>query len=484
MRSLQIRGKRRWALAVLVSCAAALGAAPAALAGTASISGKVVSDVAGSGFNLEVPGIEVTAYQAEAPNSAVAKAETSESGEYKITGLAAGKYIVGFKRTILHALDFAPQFYHEKEHFGEAEPLTLSEGESLVLTPPTKLRQGASISGTVTDASNHQPLSGILVYVISNAGEEIGAITETGTNGQYTAVGLPSAAAYVAFVSEVEGTGGEEMNGPYLSQVYDEKPFLEGDSGLETLSVLGTPVQLTAPDTTDEIDAALVRRAPFDTAVPVVSGTAAVGQILSCASGTWTGEEPPSYAYRWLRDGVAIANATAGMYAVVAADQGNDLVCEVTATNKAGSASAISNALAVPAAVVRDEVPPPPPLAPRLALSSSKLLVSAAGATGVPLSCASASCSGSIELTEQISVKVRKGARTTTRKQTLVLGKSAYSLAAGHSATIVIHLTAAARAALAKAAHHRLTAEVVATVLGGRTVAGAVALSAAASKPK
>lgn len=247
------------------------------------------------------------------------------------------------------------------------------------------------------------------------------------------------------------------------------------------MSLIGTPVELTAPGTV-EINAKLVLRAPSNSVAPVVSGTAAVGQLLTCANGTWTGAETPSYAYRWLRDGVPIASATAATYAVVAADQGNDLVCEVTATSKLGSASALSNVLAVPAVVSVADLTPPLP--PHLALSSSKVLVSAAGAAGVSLSCANASCSGTVELTEQISVKVRKGGKTTTRKQTLVLGKGSYSLATGHGATIVVHLTAAARAALAKAAHHRLTGEVVATVVGGATVKGTVALSAAASKPK
>ncbi len=476
--------RTRWgngrALAALAGCAASLVLTPAALAGTASISGTVKSDVAGSGFNLEVPGIEVVAYEAKAPNKSVLKAETSASGEFAITGLSAGEYVIGFKRSFEHALNFAPQFYPEKEHFGEATHIPLTEGEKLGLST-AKLRQGASISGTVTDAGTHQPLSGILVFALSSASGEVGAITETGSNGEYTNVGLPSGPSYVAFVSEIESSPGEEELGPYISEAYDEKPLLEGSSSLESLSLIGTPVELTAPGTV-EINAKLVLRAPSNSVAPVVSGTAAVGQLLTCANGTWTGAETPSYAYRWLRDGVPIASATAATYAVVAADQGNDLVCEVTATSKLGSASALSNVLAVPAVVSVADLTPPLP--PHLALSSSKVLVSAAGAAGVSLSCANASCSGTVELTEQISVKVRKGGKTTTRKQTLVLGKGSYSLATGHGATIVVHLTAAARAALAKAAHHRLTGEVVATVVGGATVKGTVALSAAASKPK
>jgi hypothetical protein len=457
-------------VAALASCVALLVLAPTALAGTASISGIVKSDVAGPGFEHEVPGIEAVAYEAKAPNAYVAKAETSQSGEYKITGLGAGEYVVGFRRSFEHALDFAPQFYPEKEHFGEAAHLGLKEGESLVLGT-AKLRQGASISGTVTDADTNQPLAEILVYAISEDGSEDGAIAGTNADGEYTAVGLPSGPTYMAFLSSGEK---EELGGPYISQVYNDISVSEPDE-LEEITAFGGSVTATAPNTTAGVDAALVRKAPFDRAAPAVSGTPAVGQLLSCASGSWTGLATLSYSYRWLRDGAPIAGATASIYAVAAADQGNGLTCEVTATNKVGSASALSNTLPIPVApqIIA-------PVVPQLTLSAAKLL-DTAGAVRVPISCAGANCTGTIELTEQVSVKLRKGGRTITSKRTLVLGKSSYTLAAGHSATIVIHLSAATAKALAKAVHHQLAAELIASVSGGKEARKSIVLAAASA---
>jgi hypothetical protein len=58
------------------------------------------------------------------------------------------------------------------------------------------------------------------------------------------------------------------------------------------------------------IGAASVPTAPVSTVVPSIAGTAAVGQQLSCAVGTWA-DDPISYAYQWDRDGAAINGATA-----------------------------------------------------------------------------------------------------------------------------------------------------------------------------
>ncbi len=87
---------------------------------------------------------------------------------------------------------------------------------------------------------------------------------------------------------------------------------------------------------------------PQNTAPPEVSGTPAVGQMLTCSQGTWSGSPPLTYTYRWLRDKEAIASATSSTYTVASEDEGHSLSCKVTATNSAGEASAISkNSLSI-----------------------------------------------------------------------------------------------------------------------------------------
>jgi hypothetical protein len=470
--------------ALLVVCVSLLCLAPAvALAGTASISGTVKSGVSGPELGAEVTGIEVSAYEAKAPNALVTKTESGVGGGYELKELLAGEYVIGFKRSEEHALDFAPQFYPEKERFGEATHVKLSEGEAKTGVE-AKLREGASVSGTVTDAGTHEPVSGIIVAVetgLSGTGVESLALTITAANGKYDVVGLPSGQAYVAFISETEASGGGTMPGAYISQVYNDAPLLEGTSELESLSLIGNPVTLSAPATTGEVNAALELRAPFDVTAPTVAGTPAVGQLLTCSTGTWNGEPPLTYAYKWLRDGVAVAGASADTYAVSTADVGESLVCEVTATNKGASASTISGAVSVPGAVMIGTGPPPHPL---LTIGVSKLQA-AAGVVHVPVSCAVSTCTGSIELTEeQITVKRNKDGKTTTVKHTLVLGKGAYTVNAGHSATVSIRLTAAAARGLAKARRHQLSVELEATLAGGAETRKPVLLSLAASPHK
>lgn len=83
--------------------------------------------------------------------------------------------------------------------------------------------------------------------------------------------------------------------------------------------------------------------APVNTVAPVASGSASVGSLLTCTTGTWTGSPTITYAYQWRRDAVDISGETASTYTVVIADDGTDIDCVVTATNPGGSASEDSN---------------------------------------------------------------------------------------------------------------------------------------------
>jgi hypothetical protein len=86
---------------------------------------------------------------------------------------------------------------------------------------------------------------------------------------------------------------------------------------------------------------------PVNTAPPVISGTAAVGNVLSSTVGTWT-YVPTSYMRQWLRGGTPIGGATAATYTLVAADSGTNVAMRLIAVNAAGeSAPIVSNALAI-----------------------------------------------------------------------------------------------------------------------------------------
>ena len=452
----------------------------AVLARGASISGTVTS---AAPPHSEIEHIEVTAYEKAAPNAVIERTETSQFGAYKLEGLLKGTYVIGFKVGFGSSLDYAPQFFPEKLRFLEAGEVSVAEGEK---DPgvDAKLVQGSSISGTVTDAATSQPLAGISVIATPPGGAEmLEARTFTDANGNYTLVGLGSGSVDVLFQQLTEGKvkSGEVR---YIPQFYKEYDFPEHISSVEELFIGALSVEVMIPNTTPGIDAAMVREEPADKVAPVVSGTPVVGQALSCSNGSWTGIGTLTYAYKWLRNGTAIAGAGVNTYVVQTADQGTGLACVVTATNEiekevSRSTSATSNTLTVALPLVAS--PPPPRVTPELILSSSKLVVSD-GVARVPIACASANCSGTIELTEQEVLKTHKGRKTIVKKKTVVLGKVSYSLAAGHSATIGIRLTAAGKTTLAKAKHHRLAVEAVASVTGGKAAKKAVVLNEAAAR--
>lgn len=91
--------------------------------------------------------------------------------------------------------------------------------------------------------------------------------------------------------------------------------------------------------------------APVCSVVPAITGTVSVGSVLTLSNGTWDGT--PTYAYAWLRSGVAITGATASTYTITRDDISNTLVGRVTATNVDGSTPASSLAtIVVPSTLI------------------------------------------------------------------------------------------------------------------------------------
>ncbi len=427
-----------------------------------SISGTVTSAATGKGLG----GIGVRVYEENGLDTGLHETTTEPDGAYTVTDLPPGSYVIEFST-------------FETQYLSQSVSTTLAEGEAKNVG--IALKEGGKISGRVTDAVTHNGLGKINVFASSSHG---GGFASTNSNGEYTVTGLPSGSYKVSFsweYSEAEEKACEhkplytsQCPPKYITQYFNNQPT---EAAADTVGA-------TEGSTTSGINAAMVPSAPVNTVAPVVSGTPAVGSLLSCANGSWTGENvltlstgwpfTTPFTYQWLRDGSAVTGATSNAYLVQAVDLGHGLVCEVTATNAAGHASAKSNSLAVPLPV------------PVITVSSAKLAVSG-GAARVPIACApAAACTGAIELTGQITVKGhgRGKHRTKSKKRTVVLGKVSYSLAAGKSATLVVRLAGAGKSALGKARGHRLAAKLLATVAGGASVLKPVVLSEAKPKGK
>jgi hypothetical protein len=111
----------------------------------------------------------------------------------------------------------------------------------------------------------------------------------------------------------------------------------------------------------------------------------AVGDELSCSTGTWSNS--PSFAYQWLRGGAEIAAATSSTYTVVAEDEGKTLQCRVSATTSYGTTAAVSSRVVVD--------PQPGTAPPALTTVGSVFSFTAIYRPGQTLNCENGSWSGS-----------------------------------------------------------------------------------------
>lgn len=79
--------------------------------------------------------------------------------------------------------------------------------------------------------------------------------------------------------------------------------------------------------------------APYVTAIPAITGTATVGQVLTLGTGTWAGDATITYQYAWYANNVLIAGANAATYTLLSAQLGKRITGRITATNASGSAT-------------------------------------------------------------------------------------------------------------------------------------------------
>lgn len=193
------------------------------------------------------------------------------------------------------------------------------------------------IAGTVTSAPpTSAALEGIEVGIYTTSGIPAGHAT-TNSAGEYEVANLSAGKYKVEFSSP---SGREPA---YLTQYYQGRATFAG----------ATQVAVTTGKTTPAINAEMqLAVAPANTEAPTLTGTLVLrainlvvvfaGNTLSCSSGSWTGSPAPTFTYRWLSGGTAIAGASESTYQVQPADNGHNLSCEVIATNVAGSRSASS----------------------------------------------------------------------------------------------------------------------------------------------
>ena len=216
---------------------------------------------------------------------------------------------------------------------------------------------------------------------------------------------------------------------------------------------------------------------PKDIEAPSVSGTATVGQSLTCERGIWSGAPPPTFTYQWLRDGMSIPSATESTYTVSLADQGHLLSCDVTATNTAGSAeapssngTAIFRKAATTASVPELTFPPPPVVEPvptsaqvlatlrgQLTLAQRRASLTSVRKTGLFAFSFQAPGQGTLEFSWYQAPTGAQHASAKTKPPVLAQLKTTFSRAA--TKTVKLRLTTAGRRLISHGSWVKLTVE-------------------------
>ncbi len=237
-----------------------------------------------------------------------ANAPAGVDGTYTIGGLAPGSYNVEF---IDFADNYASQWYDGQADQSGAAVITVSGGRTTSAIDAVMQPDPGAVIG---------PMNAVLPAVSGTA-----APGQTLSCSSGTWSGQPVPTYTYQWLRDGEAIS-EATSADYQVQ--------EGDCG-HTLScqVTATNDGGSAIAASNSVDVPL---APRITIAPQISGTPALGDTLSCTSGTWEASPSATYAYQWLRNGQVLAGAVNDSYLVRRADCGQKLSCQVTATNSVG----------------------------------------------------------------------------------------------------------------------------------------------------
>ena len=394
---------------------------------------------------------------------------TLGDGTYAITGLAPGSYVIEFSNGCGNSGDYVTQYDNAGPVTDQGNYILGSGGETIMLP-------GGEIVGYVTAASDSSDfLQGICVTATGTGGT--GSAT-TASSGYYLISALPPGSY------DVEFSNGCGNSGDYATQYVDGAPVAaEGTYRIDTAMVIGASV--TVPDAPSNVTASAgVSSATVSWTDPASNGGATISGYTVTASGGG-------------RQSCTVSGATATSCTVSGLSNGTTYTFTVTATNSAGTSSASSPSNPVipePATEPPPVVPAPATVAPapatvapaparvvaavpRIVVESTRVVLTG---TRIPvkLSCGGARCSGTVAMTESVKVKVKKGKKTVTKTETLLLASSSYTLAKGASTTVDLVRTSRGKGVLKKAKPTSpLHETLVATAAGGATVRKIVAVT-------
>ena len=188
---------------------------------------------------------------------------------------------------------------------------------------------GAEFSGTLTVESAYHTFTAPAPTISGTATVDATLTAQVGTWDPE-----PESLAYTWKSNGVDIPGADQST--YVVKL--------GDLGSQiTVAVTGTSAGFANKTVTSAPTTAVGSSTFTSPGAVSVAGTFAVGNTVSVDVGTWT-PTPGGYSYTWLRDGVAIQNATKDSYLLTADDQGKVVSVEVTATRDGYAEASVRSA--------------------------------------------------------------------------------------------------------------------------------------------
>jgi Trypsin len=247
----------------------------------------------------------------------------------------------------------------------------------------------------------------------------------------------------------------------------------------------------------------------------VIKGFLRAGTALTCLPGTWSNSPTFTYVFENNADRAVLQAGASPTYQLSSANVGQSILCEVQASNAGGtgigrtpgigpileegkptssgsssSSSSSSPATSTPTPTGTQEVAGfqaivPPPL-PDAQLAGTALEASLSGIISVKVSCpaGATSCTGTITLRTLNAVSASSARAAKSKGSILTLASGSFTVAGGKVATVKLHLSAKARALLARSRVLRARASIVAHDPAGASHTAQTLVTLRAAKPK
>ena len=222
---------------------------------------------------------------------------------------------------------------------------------------PILVAATAAVSAIVTALL--LPLSGTAQVQAAPANTSSPTISGTATKGQTLVAGTGSwtGTTPISFAFEWRRCDSAGANcSPITAATNTTYTLQDADVGARLrVLVTASNSEGTASALSDATDVVSSGGVPVNTGEPSISGSPVVGQKLSGTTGSWTGDQPMTFAFQWVRCGsdggkpdgsncAFISGATSSSYTLASSDVGGRMRVRVTATNSSGSQTVASNA--------------------------------------------------------------------------------------------------------------------------------------------